>query len=105
MHMPICMMILKATHISHASPFARLMERGLLNSLTQVGIRTFNTHQKEQAERFKVNVVEMKDFNVDVINTLEAPLYISLDLDALDPAYAPGVSHHEPRWNADTTTY
>lgn len=81
---------------SHASPFARLMERGLLNSLTQVGIRTFNTHQKEQANRFKVNVIEMKDFNVDVINTLKAPLYISLDLDALDPAYAPGVSHHEP---------
>lgn len=81
---------------SHASPFARLMERGLLNSLTQVGIRTFNTHQKEQANRFKVDVIEMKDFNVDVINTLKAPLYISLDLDALDPAYAPGVSHHEP---------
>jgi arginase family enzyme len=27
---------------------------------------------------------------------LEAPLYISLDLDVLDPAFAPGVSHHEP---------
>ena len=25
-----------------------------------------------------------------------APLYISIDLDALDPAFAPGVSHHEP---------
>ncbi len=24
------------------------------------------------------------------------PLYISLDLDVLDPAFAPGVSHHEP---------
>ncbi len=24
------------------------------------------------------------------------PLYISIDLDGLDPAYAPGVSHHEP---------
>ena len=26
----------------------------------------------------------------------EGPLYISLDLDVLDPAFAPGVSHHEP---------
>jgi arginase family enzyme len=26
----------------------------------------------------------------------ESPLYISIDLDALDPAFAPGVSHHEP---------
>ncbi len=24
------------------------------------------------------------------------PVYVSLDLDALDPAFAPGVSHHEP---------
>ena len=81
---------------SHASPFARLMEKGALNSLTQVGIRTFNTHQKEQANRFGVTVIEMKDFNMDFINSLETPLYISLDIDVLDPAYAPGISHHEP---------
>lgn len=27
---------------------------------------------------------------------LNAPVYLSLDIDALDPAYAPGVSHREP---------
>jgi arginase family enzyme len=27
---------------------------------------------------------------------LEGPLYVSIDLDGLDPAVAPGVSHHEP---------
>ncbi len=81
---------------SHASPFARLMETGKIASLTQVGIRTFNTHQKEQAERFGVKVVEMKDFNFDFIESLPSPLYISVDLDVLDPAFAPGISHHEP---------
>ena len=81
---------------SHASPFARLMETGKIASLTQVGIRTFNTHQKEQAERFGVKVVEMKDFNFDFIENLPSPLYISVDLDVLDPAFAPGISHHEP---------
>lgn len=81
---------------SHASPFARLMETGEINSLTQVGIRTFNTHQKEQANKFGVNVVEMKDFNFDFLQQLQAPLYVSLDLDVLDPAFAPGISHHEP---------
>jgi len=25
-----------------------------------------------------------------------APVYVTIDLDALDPAFAPGVSHHEP---------
>jgi len=81
---------------SHASPFARIMESGRIASLTQVGIRTFNTHQREQAAKFDVNVVEMKDFNYDFLKTLKAPLYISLDLDILDPAFAPGISHHEP---------
>ena len=81
---------------SHASPFARLMEKGLLKSLTQVGIRTLNTHQSEQIIRFNTRVIEMKDFNLDFIHTLETPLYISVDLDVLDPAFAPGISHHEP---------
>ena len=81
---------------SHASPFARLMEIGKINSLTQVGIRTFNTHQREQAEKFGVDVIEMKDFNFDFLKKLKAPLYISVDLDVLDPAFAPGISHHEP---------
>ncbi len=81
---------------SHASPFARLMEKGILGSLTQVGIRTLNTHQQEQADKFGVKVIEMKDFNFDFISDLKGPLYISLDLDVLDPAFAPGISHHEP---------
>ncbi len=81
---------------SHASPFARLMEKGMINSLTQVGIRTLNTHQREQAFRYSVEIIEMKSFNYDFIKTLQAPLYISLDLDVLDPAFAPGISHHEP---------
>ncbi len=81
---------------SHASPFARLLEKGKVQSLTQVGIRTLTNHQREQAKRFQVKVIEMKDFNLDFINHLKGPLYISLDLDVLDPAFAPGVSHHEP---------
>ena len=81
---------------SHASPFARLLEKKLLASLTQVGIRTLNTHQKEQAEKYGVILIEMKDFNLDFIRDLQGPLYISLDLDGLDPAFAPGVSHYEP---------
>jgi arginase len=81
---------------SHASPFARLLEKGKVNSLTQVGIRCSTTHLREQAKKFNVKVVEMKDFNFDFIQHLKAPLYVSLDIDSLDPAFAPGVSHHEP---------
>jgi arginase len=81
---------------SHASPFARLLEKGLLMSLTQVGIRTLTQHQREQAAKYKVNIIEMKDFSMDFVSALEGPLYISLDIDVLDPAFAPGVSHYEP---------
>jgi agmatinase len=81
---------------SHASPFARIMESGKINSLTQVGIRTLNKHQREQATKFNVQIIEMKDFNTEFIQKLKSPLYISIDLDVLDPAFAPGISHHEP---------
>lgn len=81
---------------SHASPFARLMETGKISSLTQAGIRTLNIHQREQANKYEVNIIEMKDFNFNFIKNLSSPLYISLDLDVLDPAFAPGISHHEP---------
>jgi agmatinase len=83
--------------LSHASPFARIMENGLANRLVQVGIRTMNAHCRAQTERFGVEVVEMKDFAADAVPIPSGgPLYISIDLDALDPAFAPGVSHHEP---------
>ena len=81
---------------SHASPFARIMEAGLARRLVQVGIRTLNRHCRDQAERFGVEIVEMRHFAPDRVPQPDGPLYISIDLDAFDPAFAPGVSHHEP---------
>jgi arginase len=81
---------------SHACPFARIMEEGLASRLVQVGIRTINKHQREQANRFGVEVFEMKDWEGYKKLKFEGPVYISLDMDAIDPAFAPGVSHHEP---------
>lgn len=86
----------EGNYYSHASPFARALEQKLIRNLTQVGIRTLNPHQREQARKFGVAQHEMKDFTLDFVRQLKAPLYISMDMDALDPAYAPGVSHHEP---------
>lgn len=81
---------------SHACPFARIMEEGLVKRLVQLGIRTMNPHQCQQAQRFGVEVIPMRDYSPTLSLNLQGPLYISLDLDALDPAFAPGVSHHEP---------
>ncbi|MDX1286306.1 MAG: agmatinase [Draconibacterium sp.] len=81
---------------SNACPFARIMENGLALKLVQVGIRTLNTHQAEQANKFKVEIHQMKNLELSSIPKFKNPLYISLDIDGIDPAFAPGVSHHEP---------
>jgi len=82
--------------LSHACPFARIMEAGLAKRLVQVGVRTINGHQKEQARRFGVEVVEMR--SMPAYDKLKAagPLYVTFDMDVLDPAFAPGISHREP---------
>ncbi|MGE3250348.1 MAG: agmatinase family protein [Hyphomonadaceae bacterium] len=81
---------------SHASPFARIMEKGHAKSLVQCGIRTLNAAQRAPAERYNVRQFPSTGFDPNEIPIPAAPLYITIDLDALDPAYCPGVSHYEP---------
>ena len=82
---------------SHACPFARIMEKKLATRLVQVGIRTINGHQREQADRLGVEVMEMKEGNGWLKKLkFQGPVYLSIDMDCLDSAFAPGVSHHEP---------
>ena len=81
---------------SHASPFARIMEQKLVQRLVQVGIRTFTAHQREQVRKFGVESIEMRNLQPGLQLQFDGPVYISFDVDALDPAFAPGVSHREP---------
>lgn len=81
---------------SHASPFARIMQDGLADRLLQVGLRTINGHQRDQQKRFGVEVLEARACTGDIRLDLRTPVYLSIDIDGLDPAYAPGVSHREP---------
>jgi arginase len=81
---------------SHACPFARVMEERLADQLVQVGIRTMNGHQRAQAERFGVEVIDMRAWAAGARPVVCGPVYVSIDVDALDPAFAPGVSHREP---------
>ena len=81
---------------SHASPFARILESGHARRIVQVGIRTLNRHCREQAEQYNVEILPMLDFRTEQVPVLEGPLYISIDLDGIDPSEAPGVAHPEP---------
>jgi len=86
----------EGNRLSHACPFARIMEAGLAKRLVQVGIRTINGHQREQARRFGVEVVEMRGLPAYERLKAGGPVYVTFDMDVLDPAFAPGVSHREP---------
>jgi agmatinase len=81
---------------SHACPIARILEEGLAKNLVQVGIRASTGAQRQKAAAFDVRTISMMDWQDDQALNFSNPLYISFDVDALDPAFAPGVSHHEP---------
>jgi arginase len=92
---------------SHASPFARIMESDepICKELISVGIRCMNEEQSACIKQHSnVTIVEarhcpakgsdLKDIFHRHISE-NSPVYISVDIDVLDPAYAPGVSHRE----------
>jgi agmatinase len=87
---------LDGNRMSHACPFARIMEEGLAKKLIQVGIRTLTGHQKQQAEKFGVEIIPMSELPALERMRVAGPVYISFDMDVLDPAFAPGISHREP---------
>jgi agmatinase len=80
---------------SHACPFARIMEEGLADRLVQVGVRTLNRHQRDQARRFGVELIEMKDWRDGRPLRFDTPVYLTFDLDVLEPGLVPGISHRE----------
>jgi agmatinase len=86
----------KGNRYSNACPFARVMEDGLCDRLVQVGIRTLNLHQTEQIKKFNVESLEMRNWPLSQSLVFDHPVYLSLDIDGIDPAFAPGVSHREP---------
>jgi arginase len=80
---------------SHACPFTRILEEGLVERLVQVGVRTMNDEQHANAGRFGVDTIDMKRWVAGVRPKIKGPVYLSIDMDGFDPAFAPGVSHRE----------
>src|SRR5947207_7647983 len=81
---------------SHACPFARILEEKLVDHVVQVGIRTMNAVQRTQAERYGVEVVDMRAWVAGQRPSLHEPAYLALDIDALEPALAPRRSPPAP---------
>ena len=87
---------------SHASTAARIIEMDHVQSLTQIGIRTMNEEQRRQAERFsdRLRVFEARSLEGSLPPLghipVDAAVYLTIDMDGFDPAFAPGVSHPVP---------
>ncbi|MGH7452508.1 MAG: arginase family protein, partial [bacterium] len=87
---------------SHACTISRALEMRHVASVTQLGIRTLNKAQMPQLERYRDRLHIF--FARDLLGELPslphipngAPVYMTVDLDGFDPAFAPGVSHPVP---------
>ena len=83
---------------SHACPFARVMEEGLAVRLVQVGLRTLTPHQREQSKKLGTEIYAADRWRdaIPTVAEINAPVYVSLDIDVLEPMLAPGIAHPEP---------
>ena len=75
--------------LSHACPFARILEDGLAANVVQVGVRAITAGHRALALKNGVRMVEMKDIQDPLYLRFANPVYISFDMDALDPASLP----------------
>ncbi len=89
----------KGTKYSHACVSRRLIEE---NKIVQVGIRSLcqeeaNFIKKKNLKLFYAkDIVGKKDWMKEVISCLSDKIYLSIDLDFLDPSIMPAVGTPEP---------
>ncbi len=87
---------------SHACTSTRALEMNHVASVTQFGIRTMNASQMPQLERYRerMHIFHARDLIGELPQPSHipagAPVYLTVDLDGFDPAFAPGVSHPVP---------
>jgi guanidinopropionase len=93
---------------THGTPFRRAVEEGLLDPkrTVQIGIRgsVYSAEDLDFAKAVGIRVIHMEEFAAlgvggtlrearEVVGT--GPTYVSFDVDALDPAFAPGTGTPE----------
>ncbi|MGJ0202847.1 agmatinase [Leucobacter sp. gxy201] len=94
--------------ITHGSPFRRASEEGLIRKdrSAHVGIRgsIYQPEDLEDDEQLGFTIIHCRDFDrIGAEGALErirrrvgdAPVYISIDIDVLDPGFAPGTGTPE----------
>ncbi|GAA0415758.1 agmatinase [Cocleimonas flava] len=95
--------------IAHGTPFRRMMEEGILDAkrVVQIGLRTtgYSADDFDWSRDQGFRVVQAEDCWHKSLEPLMAevrdqmgdgPVYISFDIDGLDPTFAPGTGTMEP---------
>jgi agmatinase len=88
---------------THGSWLRRALEEGLLKDVIQAGIRasTFSKEDLEDKRKLGIKSFTIRELKlrpeevIKEVNSLEGPTYVSLDIDVVDPAFAPGTSTPE----------
>ena len=90
------------TKLSHAAYLRRIVEKRGADNIVHVGARSFVKEELEFLTKNKINSISDKEIRLgnacrqlkDSISTFDE-LYVSIDLDVVDPAFAPGVGNPE----------
>ena len=93
---------------THGTPFRRAIEEGLLDPkrTIQIGIRgaLYNDSENNWGERQGIRVIDIDEFQKMGVEAVireakrvvgDGPTYVTFDVDALDPVYAPGTGTPE----------
>jgi agmatinase len=88
--------------LSHAAYLRRLVEKRGSENIVHVGARAFVKEELAFLQEYNIRTVSDKEIRSgngakllkDITSTFDS-LYLSIDLDVLDPAFAPGVGNPE----------
>ena len=87
--------------MSHATVTRRVSEIVGADNVCSIGTRSVSRAEISEARGIGLKFIEsgwteLREYLADVIEDLDGPVYLSLDMDAIDPAFAPGVGTPEP---------
>ena len=85
---------------SHATCSRRVSETIELENLKIVGVRSMSIDESKEDQipdhHTSQEILEDESILQKIIDKAGSPLYLSIDMDGIDPSYAPGVGNPEP---------
>jgi len=80
---------------SHACISRHVIEE-LTSKYVSIGIRSGAREEYEYVSKNKINMFSAEDVFSEFRDYIRGPIYLSIDMDAIDPAYAPALGTPEP---------